>query len=127
VQAKETPSLGTMNEKARLNDVVLRAVNRERAVERLVRTSISFGEASYLRKQVRSELEGQKTYVNYLKRRSRKRYLNVLDEESRTMMRRQERDAERCVRELTSVAEKLDGQVSRLENSILQTRRLFAE
>ena len=127
MQAKETPSLGTMNEKARLNDVVLRAVNRERAVERLVRTSISFGEASYLRKQVRSELEGQKKYVNYLKRRNGKRYAKSLDKEGRTMMKRQRRDAEKRVRELTTVAERMGGRVSRLETSIQASRRLLVK
>ena len=96
-------------------------------VDRLVRTSISFGEASYLHKEIRSELEGQKKYVNYLKRRNGKRYAKSLDKEGRTMMKRQRRDAEKRVRELTTVAERMGGRVSRLETSIQATRRLLVK
>src|SRR5438477_3328539 len=102
-------------------------MSREMTVDRLVRTSISFGEASYLHKQIRSELEGQKKYVKYLKRWNGKRYAKSLDKEGRTMMKRQRRDAKKRVRELTGFAERLDGRVSRLENSIQRTRRLLVE
>src|SRR5438552_11892438 len=93
-------------------------------VHRLVRTSISFGEASYLHKQIRNELEGQKKYVNYLKRRNGKRYAKSLDKEGRTMMKRQRRDAEKRVTELTTVAERIGGRVSRLETSDRKSTRL---
>ena len=99
----------------------------EMIVDRLVRTSISFGEASYLHKQIRSELEGQKKYVKYLKRWNGKRYAKSLDKEGRTMMKRQRRDAEKRVTELTTVAERIGGRVSRLETSIQTTRRFLVE
>jgi hypothetical protein len=52
----------------RFDQISLRSMNREMALNRLVRTLISFGEASYRHKQIRSELEGQKAYVKHLER-----------------------------------------------------------
>ena len=95
----------------------------KKAVERLVRTSISLGEVSYMRNHARSELEGQRTYVNYLKRWSGKRYAESLDEEGRKLMKRQERDAQKRVEELANYYEKLARQVWRLQTSIQKTRQ----